>query len=472
MDYLPIFIAVQGAPAIVVGGGQVAHRKVEWLLAANARVTVIAPVLGEELARLAAQGAVQHIAAAFAGEQLRHAALAIAATDSGAVNAAVARAARAARVPINVVDNPELSSFIFPAIIDRSPVIVAVGSGGRSPVLVRRLRAQIEALLPAKLGALARFMGERRTAVKLALTPGGRRPFWERIIGGAVGSQVLAGNEARAQEAFATELSGSSGRAATGEVYLIGAGPGDPDLLTLRALQLLQQADIILYDRLVSDAVLARARRDAQRVFVGKEPGDSQHAQARIHELMIHHARAGLRVARLKGGDPFIFGRGGEEIEALAANGIAYLIVPGITAALGAAASAGIPLTHRRLAQSVTFAPGHALDDETLDWDALARPNHTVVFYMGVAHLSRILARLRASGAAADHPAAIIERATLPGERVLSGTLATLEKLAADAAIATPALLIVGQVAAFARAPQSCARGVELQSAGPQEVPA
>jgi uroporphyrin-III C-methyltransferase / precorrin-2 dehydrogenase / sirohydrochlorin ferrochelatase len=461
MDYLPIFIAIQDQPAVVVGGGQVAHRKVEWLLAAKARVTVVAPSLGAELTELAARGAVEHIAACFAPEQLRHASVTIAATDSSDVNAAVALAARTQRVPVNVVDSPELSSFIFPAIIDRSPVIVAVGSGGRAPVLVRRVRAQIEALLPAKLGALARFMGERRAAVKQALAPGVRRPFWERIIGGAVGSQVLAGEEARARDVFAVELSGSAAPARLGEVYLIGAGPGDPDLLTLRAVQLLQQADVILYDRLVSDAVLARARRDAQRIFVGKEAGDSQNAQARIHELMIQHAQAGLRVARLKGGDPFIFGRGGEEIEALAAAGITYVIVPGITAALGAAAAAGIPLTHRKLAHSLTFATGHALDDDTLDWNSLARPNHTVVFYMGVTHLSRIIARLRAAGASATHPAAIIERATLPEQRVLGGTLATLEALATDAAVSAPALLIVGEVAAFAGARREAAAFAE-----------
>ena len=466
MDYLPIFIAVKGEPAVVVGGGQVAHRKVDWLLAASARVTVVAPTLGQELQELADRHAIKHIVASFEPEHVQHASLAIAATDSPEVNAAVARAARAARVHINVVDSPELSSFIFPAIIDRSPVIVAVGSGGRSPVLVRRVRAQIEALLPAKLGALARFMGERRAAVKLALAPHGRRPFWERIIGGAVGSQVLAGDEARAHEVFAKELSVSNKPAALGEVYLIGAGPGDPDLLTLRALQLLQQADVVLYDRLVSDAVLARARRDAQRIFVGKEAGDPHNAQARIHELMIQHARAGLRVARLKGGDPFIFGRGGEEIEALAAHGIAYVVVPGITAALGAAASAGIPLTHRRLAQSVTFAAGHALDDDALDWDSLARPNHTVVFYMGVTHLPKIIARLRSAGAAADHPAAIIERATLPEERVVSGTLATLEALAREARIAAPALLIIGEVAAFARVRREV-RSIAAQTSEP-----
>jgi uroporphyrin-III C-methyltransferase/precorrin-2 dehydrogenase/sirohydrochlorin ferrochelatase len=451
MDYLPKFIVVKDAVALVVGGGEVAHRKVEWLLAAHARVRIVAPRLHADLAELVARGAIQHEAAEFDARQLHGAALAIAATDSAATNTAVAQTARAARVPVNVVDSPELSSFIFPAIIDRSPLIVAVGSGGRSPVLARRVRAQIEALLPANLGALARFLGERRDAVKRALTPHGRRPFWERIIGGAVASQVLAGNEAQANVVFADELVDASARSARGEVYLIGAGPGDPDLLTLRALQLLQQADVILYDRLVSDAVLARARRDAQRIFVGKEAGDPANAQAHIHELMIRHARAGLRVARLKGGDPFIFGRGGEEIEALAAHGIPYVVVPGITAALGAAASAAVPLTHRRLAHSVTFATGHTLDDAALDWDLLARPNHTTVFYMGVAQLPRILSRLRAAGAAADHPAVIIERATLPDERVLSGTLATLESLAHTARIVAPALLIVGKVAALAR---------------------
>ena len=472
MDYLPIFIVVKDAAALVVGGGQVAHRKVEWLLAAHARVRVVAPRLHAELAELVARGALEHEAAEFDVRQLEGAALAIAATDSAATNTAVAQAARAARVPVNVVDNPELSSFIFPAIIDRSPLIVAVGSAGNSPVLVRRVRAQIEALLPAKLGALARFLGERRDAVKRALTPVGRRPFWERIIGGAVASQVLAGNEAQANAAFTGELLDAGARSARGEVYLIGAGPGDPDLLTLRALQLLQQADIILYDRLVSDAVLARARRDAQRIFVGKEAGDPANAQAHIHELMIRHARAGLRVARLKGGDPFIFGRGGEEIEALAAQRIPYVVVAGITAALGAAASAAIPLTHRRLAQSVTFATGHTLDDAALDWDLLARPNHTTVFYMGVAQLPRILSRLRAAGAPADHPAVIIERATLPDERVLSGTLATLESLAHAAHIVAPALLIVGKVVALARsgAGAQATPSEATLSAAPEEV--
>jgi uroporphyrin-III C-methyltransferase/precorrin-2 dehydrogenase/sirohydrochlorin ferrochelatase len=274
---------------------------------------------------------------------------------------------------------------------------------------------------------------------------------------------VLAGDESDASAKFLSELAASNksgelpksnagheGR--LGEVYLIGAGPGDPDLLTLRAVQLLQQADVILYDRLVSDAVLDRARRDAQRVFVGKETGGDHHAtQARIHELLVQYAKRGLRVARLKGGDPFIFGRGGEEIEALNEHGVPYVVVPGITAALGAAASASIPLTHRRLAQSVTFAAGHALDDNTLDWRSLGLPHHTVVFYMGVAQMPRIVAKLTGAGAPQSHPVALIERGSLADQRVIRGTLGTIVELARVHAVQPPALLIVGEVASLAQ---------------------
>ena len=468
MDYLPIFIQLRGSPAVVVGGGSVALRKVDLLLKAGARVTVIAPKLHEELRALAARSQLDYVALEFHPHHLDGTSLVIAATDSRDVNAAVSAAAQSRRLPVNVVDDPELSTFIFPAIVDRSPVIVAVGSSGHSPVLARRVRQQIEALLPARLGALARFVGDRRKDVQKTLTPEQRRPFWERIIGGIVGTRVLAGDESDASTKFADELAASNVGASPetaadgtttdashsrlGEVYLIGAGPGDPDLLTLRAVQLLQQADVILYDRLVSDAVLERARRDAQRVFVGKETGGDHHAtQARIHELLVQYAKRGLRVARLKGGDPFIFGRGGEEIEALNAHGIPYVVVPGITAALGAAAAASIPLTHRRLAQSVTFAAGHALDDETLDWRSLALPHHTVVFYMGVAQMPRIVDRLTGSGASPDHPAALIERGSLADQRVIRGTLGTIVELARKYEVQPPALLIVGEVASLAK---------------------
>ena len=455
MDYLPVFLRLEAQCALVVGGGPVALRKAEWLIRAGARVRVAAPELCPALAERAARAELEHLAQTFTRAHLTGAAVAVAASDDRDVNAAVSEAAQALGIPVNVVDSPELSSFIFPAIIDRAPLVVAVSSAGAAPVLARRVRAQIEALLPARLGALARFLGERRAAVKRALAPAGRRAFWERLIDGRASGQVLAGEEAAAERTFARELGGAqrggcvSSSGGPGEVYIIGAGPGDPDLLTLRALQLLQQADVILYDRLVPDEILERARRDAERVFVGKESGD--HAQqARINELLVSLALAGKRVARLKGGDAFVFGRGGEEIEVLEGAGIPYRVVPGITAALGAAAGAAIPLTHRRLAHSVTLVSGHAVLDDSLDWNALARGNQTVVFYMGVAQLPRLIARLRAAGARADLPAAIVEKATLPAQRVFRAPLAGIAALAARAQVTAPALLIVGEVTALA----------------------
>jgi uroporphyrin-III C-methyltransferase/precorrin-2 dehydrogenase/sirohydrochlorin ferrochelatase len=455
MDYLPVFLQLRSQPTVVVGGGRIAIRKVDLLRRSGAQITVVSPELCEELLKLASDGQLRHISGKFDEAHIEGATLVIAATNDQDVNVAVSAAAQSRRIPVNVVDNPALSTFIFPAIVDRSPIIVGVSSGGESPVLARRVREQIEALLPAKLGLLARFLGARRKAVQQALGPLARRPFWERIVGGVVGTRVLAGDEKAAEKAFDSELrtshlttSPTTGSSGVGEVYLIGAGPGDPDLLTLRALQLLQQADVVLYDRLVPDAVLDRSRRDAERIFVGKEAGDHT-VQDRIHELLVQYARQGLRVARLKGGDPFIFGRGGEEIEVLTRHNIPYISVPGITAALGAASAAGIPLTHRRLAQSVTFVAGHVLEDEALDWRALAGPRQTVVFYMGVSHLDRIVAKLREAGAKADHPAAVVERATLPGQRTLRGTLETIADVARNARVTPPALLIVGDVTTF-----------------------
>jgi uroporphyrin-III C-methyltransferase/precorrin-2 dehydrogenase/sirohydrochlorin ferrochelatase len=442
MDYLPVFLQLKARPVVVVGGGRVAARKVDLLRRTGARITIVAPDLLDELRELAAKGELQYIPSLFTPSHVTGAAAVVAATGLTEVNAAVSAAAQRQHIPVNVVDDPAASTFIFPAIVDRSPILIAISSGGQAPVLARRIREQMEALLPARLGALARFMGERREAVKRALRTAARRSFWERIVGGIVGVRVFTTNLTR---------SAATGGRGLGECYLIGAGPGDPDLLTLRALQLLQQADVILYDRLVPAAVLERARREAERVFVGKQAGNHT-AQERINELLVHYARLGLRVARLKGGDPFIFGRGGEEIEVLAAHGIPYIVVPGITAALGAAASANIPLTHRKLAQSVTFVTGHVLDDEALDWNSLAGARQTVVFYMGVGHLPQIVAKLRAAGASADHPAAVVERATLPEQRTLRGTLETIASLAQAANVAPPALLIVGDVAALAAA--------------------
>jgi uroporphyrin-III C-methyltransferase / precorrin-2 dehydrogenase / sirohydrochlorin ferrochelatase len=452
MDYLPVFLRVSAQPVVVVGGGAVGLRKAAWLLKAGARVTVVAPRWHPDLERYVDRGEITHLATEFSPAHLQGAVAVVAATDVRSVNIEISSAARARQIPVNVVDDPALSTFIFPAIIDRSPVIVAVSSAGHAPVLARQLREQIEALLPGRLGALARFLGRRRSPLHERLPAAARRGFWERVIGGPVATRVLNGDEAGAERELGRELRAAqrnNGRPASGEVYLIGAGPGDADLLTLRALQLLQQADVILYDRLVSDQVLARARRDAERVFVGKESGE-RGQQEHIHQLMVRLASEGKRVARLKGGDPFVFGRGGEEVEVLAAHGIPYTVVPGITAALGAAAATGLPLTHRRLAGSVTFVSGHDSDEVLSDWRFFANPHHTVVFYMGVAQLPNIVARMRAAGAASTHPAAIIERATLPQQRLVRGSLATIASLAAERHIEAPALLIVGEVAAFA----------------------
>lgn len=456
MDYLPVFLQLRATRAVIVGGGRIAARKAELLLRAGARLTVVAPQLHEDLHSRAARGELTHLAESFVPAHLDGAALAIAATGLEEVNIAVSDAARARNVPVNVVDNASLSTFIFPALIDRSPVMVAVGSAGHAPVLARWVREQIEAVLPSGLGALARFMGERRRGVQRALGAAARRAFWERIVRGRTGARVLAGDAPGAQRAFDAELllsqlttPAGTRSSVLGEVYLIGAGPGDPDLLTLRALQLLQQADVVLYDRLVPPAVLERARREARRIFVGKVHGAAagHTPQDDIHQLMIRCAREGLKVARLKGGDPFIFGRGGEEAEVLARHGIPYLIVPGITAALGAAAAAGIPLTQRGWSQSVTFVTGHVPEDDSLDWRSLARTGQTVVFYMGVGNLGSIVARLRAAGAADTLAAALVERATLPEQRVLRGTLGQITGLAGLAGLSPPAVLIVGEVA-------------------------
>ncbi len=450
MDYLPIFVDVRERFVVVIGGGVVAARKTELLLRAHARLTVVAPRLDADIAAFRDGGRLAHIAGTFEPQQLDGAALVIAATDDPAINDAVARAARERGIWVNVVDDTARSQFIFPAIVDRSPVVIAVGTEGASPTLARRVRAQIEALLPERLGELAAFAGRWRERVRNALAdPTRRRHFWDNLLSGPAATQLLAGNRQAAEQEAAAQLQrAASGESATGEVYLIGAGPGDPALLTLRAQQLLQQADVVLYDRLVPAEILARARRDAEHVYVGKQAGRHERTQERITELLIEHARAGRRVARLKGGDPFVFGRGGEELEAVRAQGIPVVVVPGITAALGAAAAAGIPLTHRQLAQSVTFVTAAGTAGDVLDWRALAAPHQSVVFYMAGAQLASVAQRLLDAGAAATLPVALVERATLADQRVRVVRLADLARVAP--VLQSPALMVVGEVAALA----------------------
>jgi uroporphyrin-III C-methyltransferase/precorrin-2 dehydrogenase/sirohydrochlorin ferrochelatase len=384
--------------------------------------------------------------------------LAIAATDKHAINAWVARQAERRNIPVNVVDDRELSRFIVPAIVDRSPVVVAVGSSGDAPVLTRRLRERLESFLPQRLGALARLAGKLRPTIKARVeSPARRRRFWENFFDSPLAGDVLAGREDAADPTLPGRVVDSfaqiaRGPQAAGEVTLVGAGPGDPGLLTLRALRALQNADVILYDRLVSAEVLDLARRDAERIYVGKTAGSAQVSQEEINGLLVQLAQQGKRVCRLKGGDPFIFGRGGEELEALAAAGVRFEVVPGVTAAAGCAAYAGIPLTHREHAQSLVFVTGHekadaGQDGPALDWNQLARPAQTVVFYMGLGSLEQILLRLREHGAPDSRAAAIVEQGTRAEQRVVTGTLADLAHKAHEARIQSPALLIVGEVA-------------------------
>jgi uroporphyrin-III C-methyltransferase/precorrin-2 dehydrogenase/sirohydrochlorin ferrochelatase len=399
MDYFPIFLRLANEPVLVVGGGAVAERKIDLLLRTSAQVRVIAPELVPGLAELAAAGEITHVAAEFRPEHLDGVRLAIAATDKHAINAWVARQAERRNIPVNVVDDRELSRFIMPAIVDRSPVVVAVGSSGDAPVLTRRLRERLESFLPQRLGTLAKLAGKLRPTIKARIeSPTRRRKFWENFFDGTVAADVLAG---RSVDAAEIEKTLGTGGQDAGEVVLVGAGPGDPGLLTLRALRALQNADVILYDRLVSAEILDLARRDAERINVGKTAGGAQISQDEINALLVQLAQQGKRVCRLKGGDPFIFGRGGEELEALAAAGVRFEVVPGVTAAAGCAAYAGIPLTHRDHAQSLVFVTGHTKDDadDSVNWDHLARPAQTVVFYMGLGHLERSISQLRAHGA-------------------------------------------------------------------------
>lgn len=469
MDYLPIFLDLRGRPVLLVGGGAVATRKAELLLDAGAHVRVVALSLSESLRAWRDCGRIAHVAQVFDPAQLRDAAIVIAATNRKLVNAEIAVAARERNVPANVVDDAELSSFIMPAIVDRSPVLIAIGTGGRSPMLARWVRARIEALLPARLGRLADLAGRWRARIKRAFTNvAERRRFWERVLAGSVAAHALDGHDSLADLELRRELKRATAARATrvGSVVLVGAGPGDPDLLTVRAARELELADVVLYDRLVSPAILARARRDAERIFVGKESGLHHVTQDEINALLVRLAREGKRVCRLKGGDPFVFGRGGEELEALAQHGIAYSVVPGITAALGAAASSGIPLTHRDLAQSVTFVTGHTrAGADQLDWAALAREQQTAVFYMGVANLGAIVAQLAAHGAPPTRPVAIVEKATLPDQRVITGTLATIVERAHAENVSSPALLIVGEVVALHDLLAQQGTGLPLQEA-------
>ena len=447
MDYLPIFLDVREQPCLVVGGGEVAARKTALLLRAGARVTVRAPALNAAFDADRDAGRITHRAGSYCDEDLAGQALVIAATDDDAVNRAVAAAAKVRRIPVNVVDQPALCSFIMPSIIDRAPVIVAVSSGGASPVLARLLRARLETLIPAGYGRLAALAAAFRDQVKARFKPAERRRFWERVLQGPIAELVFGGRDDAARKALQDAIEDTRITVGGGEVSLIGAGPGDPDLLTFRALRLMQSADVVVYDRLVSPPVLDLVRRDAERIYAGKERAKHALPQEDINHLLIRLAKEGKRVVRLKGGDPFIFGRGGEELDTLAAEGIPFQVVPGITAASGCASYAGIPLTHRDCAQSVVFVTGHLRDGGmNLNWQALAQPRQTIVFYMGLLGIDILCRELVAHGLPAATPAALIQQGTTPEQRVLTGDLATLPEVVRQGGVKAPTLIIIGEV--------------------------
>ncbi|WP_114196017.1 siroheme synthase CysG [Edaphovirga cremea] len=444
MDYLPIFADLKQRPVLVVGGGEVASRKIDLLRRAGAEIRIVAQTLHPELLHLYHQQQVTWLAQVFEPQQLGDVFLVIAATDDSALNAVVFDEANRRHRLVNVVDDQPKCSFIFPSIVDRSPLVVAISSSGQAPVLARLLREKLEALLPASLGKMADIAGSWRGRVKEHLSSmSERRRFWEKAFGGRFAAEVEAGQWQQAEQTLAASLTGHQQDG--GQVTLVGAGPGDAGLLTLRGLQVMQQADVVLYDHLVSDEILDLVRRDAERICVGKRAGSHSVAQEETNRMLVDLAQQGKRVVRLKGGDPFIFGRGGEELQAVSAAGIPFQVVPGVTAAAGATAYAGIPLTHRDYAQSVLFITGHCRPDgDALHWSTLAQGHQTLAIYMGAVKAAEISQQLIAHGRAAETPVAVIGRGTRADQQVLTGTLQELEQLAQQAP--SPALLVIGEV--------------------------
>lgn len=451
MDYLPLFFDLKNRQALLVGGGDVALRKARLLVRAGARVRVVSREVHAELDELIERHGGQVIIGEYHPALLDDVALVIAATDDESLNERVHYDAVARSLPVNVVDNPPLCTFVFPAIVDRSPIVIGISSGGQSPVLARLLRARLETLIPSGYSRLGKLVGGFRDRVKARFSSvNARRKFWEEILQGEVAERVFAGRDEEAAELLEQALDTADGGRGVGEVYLVGAGPGDPELLTFKALRLMQQADVVVYDRLVSPQVLDLCRRDADLIYVGKKRDDHSLPQQGINALLVEHARKGRRVVRLKGGDPFIFGRGGEEIEELKANGIPFQVVPGITAASACSTYAGIPLTHREYAQSVKFVTGQ-LKNRTSDlkFDELVHPNQTIVFYMGLHTLEQLCAGLMAHGKPGDTPVAIVSQGTSPEQRVLTGRLDDIVVRQQHAQLPAPAIIIVGEVVAL-----------------------
>ncbi len=449
MDFLPIFLDIKQKPCLVVGGGEVAARKVSLLLKAHADVTVVSPELQRELSDSLAEGQFTHVAREFEETDIETPVLVIAATDNRSVNQRVYELASARGIPVNVVDNPSQCSFITPSIIDRSPVQIAISTGGASPVLARMIRTKLEGCIPAAYGRLGTLVSNFREKVKARFSnTEERKRFWEKVLESTIADRVFSGHEDEAEVELQKAIDAANPDPDfQGEVFLVGAGPGDPDLLTFRALRLMQSCDVMVYDRLVSPAIRELVRRDAEMIYVGKERDKHTMQQENINELLVRLAKEGKRVLRLKGGDPFIFGRGGEEIELLAQNNVPFQVVPGITAAAGCASYAGIPLTHRDYSQACVFVTGH-LKDGTVDlnWPALAQPNQTVVFYMGLHGAPTLCKEMIAHGMPPSTPVALVQKGTTPDQKTIIATLDTLEETVRTHELKPPTLIIVGEV--------------------------
>lgn len=461
MQYLPLFMDLQGRKVLLIGAGEVAQRKLETLLRANAPVTIVAPDVSAAVADLAANHDCALVQRRFIEDDLDGAWLVVAATGDGELNAELVTLCEARQLWLNVVDDTPACSTIFPSIVDRDPVLVAISTGGRSPTLARLIRAWVDERLPQRLSVLAEFIGQARPRITAAIdSVSARQALWGRFLQRKPLAELIddveSGSAAEVLERLLTSVSQAQAAQLPGQVALVGGGPGDPGLITVRGLNLLRAADVILYDNLVNADLLDYARRDAEKIYVGKKRAFKGIRQEAINDLMVEHAQQGLQVVRLKGGDPFIFGRGGEEIERLAQEGIEFVVVPGISAALGGASYAGIPLTHRTVSQSVRFVTGHrATDRANLDWPELAKPEQTLVIYMGLPALPAILERLVTHGMSSNTPAALIEKATLPQERVIVGTVDDLAERVAAAEVSGPTLIIVGEVVGYRVAPES-----------------
>jgi uroporphyrin-III C-methyltransferase/precorrin-2 dehydrogenase/sirohydrochlorin ferrochelatase len=448
MDHLPIFINIRKKPCIVIGGGDIALRKINLLLKAQAKVDCLSPSFSRDIKNLSKDGHITLINKSFDQTDIKDYSIIIAATDDSSVNSSISAIAQVKKIPVNVVDSPELSSFIMPSIVDRSPLIIAVSSSGKAPVLSRIIRAKLETVIPSAYGILADIAGEYRQKVKDRFsTIKDRRAFWEIVFSGVIAEKVFSGRISEAKKDIQRQLDDAV-EMDLGEVYLVGAGPGDPDLLTFKALRLIQQADVVLYDRLVSKGVMELVRRDSELIYVGKKGGsDKSTKQVDINDQLVELAKSGKRVCRLKGGDPFIFGRGGEEIESLSEHGIPFQVVPGITAASGCSSYAGIPLTHRDYSQSCRFVTAHLKNGTTnLPWEEFIIDQQTIVFYMALSGANYICEKLMEYGMDKDMPIAIIEKGTMPEQKVYISSLIELPALLEREDIHAPTLMIVGEV--------------------------